>query len=705
MATTAHTLPTDTASPLVWFKDFLKEELTPYTGRSETVARITIAATLIMIVCVTFQIPYAFQGAIYAFLVSRENHQATLGSAATIFTWTGLGTAYLLVSAWFVLSYPELHLLWAIGSFFLIFFAIGTLSNYSASVAFAVMICIGVPLLDRHVSAETNVEDTLRLCLSASIGVLITLLVELAFRWRPQDEVLLAISERLTSVESLLTCYGETRPADAPTEQRIVRFAMLGTSRLRRILRRSEYSQQYRERMGAVIALVGRLIDLAANATQLQFQFDDQDRKQIRTLTAKIARIRSDLLGGTPPSGVEVHSEIDASHALPLFREMEQTVALIPEAFTGSALLLVHAPSPLRDPQSAPIFVPDAFSNPEHIKFALKGCLAASLCYILYNLKDWAGISTAVTTCVLTALTTVGSSRQKQVLRIAGAIVGGLIMAMGAQVFVLPYIESIGGFTLVFVVCTLVAAWFATSSPRLSYFGVQIAVAFYLINLTDFAIQTSLEPARDRVIGILLGLFMMWVVFDQLWETSAGRAMKNTFIATIRLLADFAREPVSPELKTAIESSYVLRDEINNKLDQVRAQADGVLFEFGPSRRDDLAWRRRILASMPLMRMFFLTRITLLKFRLQLSGFELRPSIRSEQKEFDKCLASVLDSIADRMEGSKLSEEAEVAHANLERHAGNFSLENTAQFAPEMETFLTLSRRIVTLTESVEKLI
>ena len=29
--------------------------------------------------------------------------------------------------------------------------------------------------------------------------------------------------------------------------------------------------------------------------------------------------------------------------------------------------------------------------------------------------------------------------------------------------------------------------------------------------------QTSLAVARDRIVGILLRLFMMWIVFDQLW--------------------------------------------------------------------------------------------------------------------------------------------------------------------------------------------
>ncbi len=88
---------------------------------------------------------------------------------------------------------------------------------------------------------------------------------------------------------------------------------------------------------------------------------------------------------------------------------------------------------------------------------------------------------------------------------------------MGAQVFVLPYLDTITGFTLLFAVVTAISAWIATASARLSYLGVQLALAFYLINLQEFTIQTSLSIARDRVFGVLLGLVSMWLFFDRLW--------------------------------------------------------------------------------------------------------------------------------------------------------------------------------------------
>jgi multidrug resistance protein MdtO len=150
--------------PLRWFWEFLKQELAPYPGRAGTVARMVIATTLVMIISMTFRIPFGFQGAIFVLIISRENPRATLQSAATVLLVTGIGAAYLLVSAWFVISDPLLHFVWVIGSFFLAFYVTSTLTNYTATLFFATMLAVGIPLWDRHVSAETNVEDTLWIC-------------------------------------------------------------------------------------------------------------------------------------------------------------------------------------------------------------------------------------------------------------------------------------------------------------------------------------------------------------------------------------------------------------------------------------------------------------------------------------------------------------------------------------------------------------
>jgi multidrug resistance protein MdtO len=657
-----------------------------------------------MIICMTFRIPYGFQGAIYALIVSRENPRATLESAGIMFLVTGVSAAYILIPAQFVMSVPVLHFVWIIMTFFVTFYALSTITTYVAVIMFANMISVGVPLWDRHVSAETSVEDTLWVVLAASIGVVVTAAVELAFaRMRPGDDIVLPIAERLAAVQNLLACYAEARPVDQATEKRIIRLGMLGTSLLRRALRRSDYSPHYRAQMGGVVALVGRLVDIAANVTQLSFEPSSTDQKQLRDLAATVAIIRADLMNRRIPTLTQFNPDEEISRGVPLLHEMENTVSLIPHAFTDSRSMDEYLP-PSDDIPRSKFFAPDAVDNPEHLKFALKGCLAASVCYIIYNSIAWPGISTAVTTCLLTALSTIGSSRQKQILRFAGALVGGFLIGMGSQMFILPYLDSIAGFTVLFVVVTALASWFMTSSPRLSYFGLQGALAFYLINVQEFAMQTSLSVARDRVVGILLGLFVMWVVFDQLWGASASLEMKTKFISILRLLAQFAREPLSTDLTVAAQRSDSLRETIDNSFDQVRALADGVLFEFGPSRQQDLALRSRIVRWQPRLRMLFLTRIALWKYRVRLPGFELPQPVAAAQQEFDDRLANVLDGIADGVVGrpSVGNKDFGSSVERLDRAIRTYSGESH-ELATTFGAFLSLCRRIQSLTLSLDE--
>jgi multidrug resistance protein MdtO len=416
------------------------------------------------------------------------------------------------------------------------------MTNYTAAATFAVMIAVAVPIWDRHVSAETNVEDTLWLTLVVSVGAMVAAAVELAFvRANPGDDIVLPTAERLSAVESLLACYAKGCPPDDATKKTIVRFAMLGTSTLRRSLSRSNDSEQYRVQMSGVVALVGRLVDITATLIGISFEpTDDNDEKQLRTLRAAIAIIRTDLLNRRIPSSIHFDAVEGSSH-LPLLTEMEHIVSLISQAFTDSESMKVHLPLS-RDMLQPKLLAPDAFVNPEHVKFALKGCLAASTCYVIYNSINWPSIGApAIATCVLTALSTVGASRQRQIMRFAAFVVGGLFIGMGSEMLILPQLDSIAGFTVFFILVIALASWFMTSSPRLSYFGFQIVVIFCLMNLQEFARQTSPAAARDRVVGVGLGLCMMWLVFDRLWSAPVAVEMKRMFISGLRYL------PNSPE--------------------------------------------------------------------------------------------------------------------------------------------------------------
>jgi multidrug resistance protein MdtO len=684
--------------PVVWLQRLLQEELAPYPGRGLLVARMVIAATLIMILNTTFRIPYGLW-AVYGLAWSRESTRATMRAVKKSLGPFVLAAGYVTLGAMFSLGDPALRFLWLIVTLFLVFFVIGTITDFATAGGLGILIALSLPLWDQHISVELKVETTLWAAGQAIIASLITAAVALVFEeFGLGDDLLRSIGERLVGVENLLSCYAENRPVDEKTIKQITRMAVLGTSALRSNLQRSNYSPQYAEQMGAVASLTGRLVDIAASMANLGIQVAEEDRERIRLLAKNIAGIRADLLGGRILQLKKPCCEADTSTVGPMLPEMERTVSLIAGVILDSKSLGGYTTSAVDsgDPPQT-WFVRDVLSSPEHIKFALKGCLAASLCYVIYSSLNWPGISTSVTTCMLTALTTIGASHQKQVLRFAGAMAGGAI-GIASQVFVLPQVDSIFGFTILFLAITITAAWITTSGPRLSYFGIQLAAAFYFVNLDQFNIQTSLVPARDRVIGILLGLSMMWLVFDQLWGTPAAVEMRKMFISNLRSLAQLVREPVSKNPSVAIRQSYSLREQINLGFNNVRALSDAVLFELGSSRKQDLALRSQILRWQPQLRMIFITRVFLLKYRLDLPGFELAKPIQIAQQEFDEQLAAMLNGMADRLDG-KPRQEMERLGTSLAR----IEAASRGVISANSQSFLLLSRRIGNLAASLDK--
>jgi multidrug resistance protein MdtO len=694
----------------VSYLPFLKQELAPYAGRGALVARMVIASTAVMLITMIFRLPFGSHGAIYTFLISRESPRSTFATATTVVLAFSASAAFVLIGSMVSLGDPMLRLMWVVTALFVTFFVISASPDYLAATSFGIVVVVTLALWDQVISPELKVENTLWVLGQTTTACLVTLGVELAFSaFKPWDEVTAAMTERLSAVADCLTPVADGRP-DPGAQQHLAQLGMLGTSRVRLFLRRSPYSPPQVEQMGTVVALVGRLVDIAVNIADVGMPSSNDDRARIRAVAESLRTIRNDLLLGRVPRHSErprdsargrPEARVEPDRA-PLLAELETTVSLIPEAFTNPETYAPFALRPAGDGASR-WFRPDALSNPDHVTFALKGCLAATLCYALYTAVKWPEISTAAVTCVVTALTTIGASRQKQALRMGGAIAGAAI-AIAAQVFILPHVDSIAGFTVLFVAVTTGAVWIATSTPRLSYFGTQLAVAFYVVHLQEFSMQTSLAVARDRVVGILLGLFVMWIVFDRLWGSSAAVGMKREFISALRLLAQLVREPLAKDTRLAVDRIRALRETINSGFDRVRAFADGVLFEFGPTREADLAWRRGLLAWQPRLQLVFLTRVTLLKYRLGLPGFQLPAPLAAAQSEFDRELAKRIDGIADRLEGRRSQSDDGLERSLVRLEAVSRIQADTRHDWPgSVHTVLPLSRRIESLTASLDE--
>jgi multidrug resistance protein MdtO len=204
-------------------------------------------------------------------------------------------------------------------------------------------------------------------------------------------------------------------------------------------------------------------------------------------------------------------------------------------------------PAVLPDNTKAPhpprrLFVADAFSNPAHWQFALKTTMAVMMSYAIYSLLDWPGMRTAIVTCFFVALSSLGETVHKLLLRLSGAVIGGLIAGL-CIVFVLPHLTDIGQLCLLVFTVSVGAAWVSTSSELLAYAGMQIAFAFFLGVLQGYAPATDLTVLRDRVAGILLGNIVITIIFSSFWPQSARSAIRAALADALRAIGEVIRRP------------------------------------------------------------------------------------------------------------------------------------------------------------------
>jgi multidrug resistance protein MdtO len=114
----------------------------------------------------------------------------------------------------------------------------------------------------------------------------------------------------------------------------------------------------------------------------------------------------------------------------------------------------------------------------------------------------------------------------KLALRIVGCLLGAALGFI-TILFVMPHLLDLGGLMVVVFLVSLLGAWVFYGPERISYAGIQIAFAFYLVTLQGFGPSFDLDSARDRVIGILLGNAVMYVMFTQIWPVSIAGSVRQ----------------------------------------------------------------------------------------------------------------------------------------------------------------------------------
>jgi uncharacterized membrane protein YccC len=239
-----------------------------------------------------------------------------------------------------------------------------------------------------------------------------------------------------------------------------------------------------------------------------------------------------------------------------------------------------HRPKPKKSkPSWRGLFVPDAFTNPAHVHFALKVILAAMFCYIFYSAIDWSGIHTAFITCTFIALESTGATLHKGVLRMGGCVIGGAL-ALLTIVFLMPHMDTIASLVVVVACASAIAGWVATGTELIAYGGLQIAFAFFYSVFQGYAPDTDLDNVRNRVIGILFGLIVTGLVFRYIWPERTIDRLRDALRAALRQLAkllEIPRPDVSIE-RTKAEADGLIA-ETSKSFEQARRYADLTVFE------------------------------------------------------------------------------------------------------------------------------
>ncbi|WP_028603239.1 FUSC family protein [Ottowia thiooxydans] len=505
--------------------------LRPTPGRLEFAFRLTLVCTLSVAVAEWFHTPEVALTAYVGFFLLRADRTTSIVMGMGMLVMASLLIGLVALIANGLIGRPAALLasmtLIAFGLFFL------TSASKLAPVGgiLALITTYALSLIGMLPVGELATRALLYAWLMVAIPVGVSTVVNLLIGPAPRRLAQSALARRLWAAAGVL------RSGDDESRSELRQLRMEGTGDIQSWLRLA--SLEHTSPAKTINAL-GHANEATARVLVLVDTLDpvlpdENARSAIANTLEEMARI---LDRGAYPVEVQLPALADAS----LSEQAGRALMALRHALTGFTDANEPAP-PNPDPPSG-FFAADAFRNPTHVRFAIKATGAAMFCYLFYHALGWNDIHTAFITCFIVALSTTGETVQKLSLRMTGCLVGAAI-SLAALLWVLPAIEGLAGLLALIFVVTLGATWVAAGSSRISYAGFQIAFAFYLCVLQGNGPSYDFGVARDRVIGILIGNAVMYLVFTRLWPVSVASRIDSALALLLSRLARIAEAPGS----------------------------------------------------------------------------------------------------------------------------------------------------------------
>ncbi|MGO9723289.1 MAG: FUSC family protein [Methylocella sp.] len=550
--------------------------LMPFPGRLEFAIRLALICALTTLVVEIYQTPEAALTVYLVFFLNKPDRGTSLILSLAMLALFSLIVTSVILVAIIVIDQP----VWRVASMAAI--SLGLLFLASASKlrpiggTVALIVAFALDELGTVHGGEIATRALLYVWLFVGIPAGVSICVNLLLAPSPRFLAEQALARRLRLAAAML---GATE--DAGIRRDFIECLREGNGELLKWLKlalveksaarqRIEALRQAATSSFAILVLIDVMDRDADAALPMPLR-----ERLTHTLDA-MARILDD---GGYPVDIEFEGVAAGEPSLPpraaeVLSGIRETLIVFAEAAPGT-----QPPGP--EKKSGGFFLPDAFTNPEHVRYALKTTAAAMFCYVLYSLLDWPGIHTVFITCYIVSLGTTAETIEKLTLRILGCLVGAA-SGIAAIVYLIPSVTSIGALMIVVFLGALVSAWVAAGSPRIAYAGFQIAFAFFLCVIQGSGPSFDMTIARDRVIGILLGNIVVFVLFTNVWPVSVGKRIDPAIAALLRRLSILSTELSKPARRFQAPEAQEMLSSIERDLNLA-------LYE-PPSLRPDDSW-------------------------------------------------------------------------------------------------------------------
>lgn len=512
--------PAADAPPPLWRQAW--EDLQPFPRRAAMTWRVALLCAIVVAVCMMYEIP---EGAISCYLVlylTKPDAAVNVGTGVGFFF--GLfGVVALLVWIVNLTIGSTMHVMAGIvvSSVLLLYLGAASQLGEKGGVA-ALVIAFLLTLIVKAPEADLATFALREAWAMAAAPMALMAVFNLLLGFSPVLLLRDALRARLAAAARVL----EAGPKEAPEAAAALRerlregdavFAQQAqTARVLRLVPLASARQM------AADVRAGFALMLAVSALPAGL-----DPARRAALAAAIRAAEAALAQGEAPPPPAASGDADAG---PAERAAWRALAILAGAPEGAAIPALKVP----------FLAPDALTNPAYSRFAIKTTLAAVICFLAYTAIDWQDIHTAMITCYVAALGSAAETVHKLALRIAGCLVGAAL-GFGAIFWVIPHIDGIGSLmALVFAGC-LVGAWVSTGPERISYAGVQVALAFLLIVVQGFGPSLSLASGYGRIFGILLGNLVVYVIFTRVWPAPVEGDVRRRLAEALEGLAALAR--------------------------------------------------------------------------------------------------------------------------------------------------------------------